>query len=130
MRVLIIDDGPNKKYKWVQEIIVELGFDYDVAVCINQALRNIYKNPKRYQALILDMQLPRYMSGVEMVGKGGEEILKRTERKNIIIPTVINSTMPLRDEYFAKYKSFYGILPIYNKAFLAKFLEDSQKGIF
>ena len=126
MRILIIDDNLCK-HKWIQKIIIDLGFEYEIAICINQALTNIYKNPKKYQALILDMQLPRYISGIEMVGKAGEEILKRMERKNIIIPTIINSSMPLKNEDFIKYKSFYGILPIFDKAFLVKFLEDSKK---
>ena len=125
MRILIVDDNPKVKCKWVKEVLSEKHIMYDICTCICDALKTLYENTNKYQALILDMELPVCKNNKTTVTHGGIEILKKIEKRDIIIPTIINSTMYLKDEDFEGIKGFYGIIPIFSqREFLKNFISQ------
>lgn len=125
MRILIVDDNPENKCKWVKEVLSEQDIMYDTCTYICNTVKTVYENKDKYQALILDMELPICKHNSTLISRGGIEILKILNKKGIVIPTIINSTMYLKDEEFDGLRKFYGIIPFFSKKdFLRDFISQ------
>ena len=90
MRYLIVDDRPEKAEEIIS-VIKTVDLKYEISTCEKET-KDILKNDKQYDLIILDMAFPKSHSGVVNDNKyGGINILNFMKISKIDIPVIVTS---------------------------------------
>lgn len=107
MHILFVDDSPGLK---VQPAInhlkgENLNFSYEIVGSVNKACRYLCNHLNEIDLAIIDLGLPQFDNSHNYNELNGLSIIKEMLRKNINIPTIINSStkIPNEEEFIKQY---------------------------
>lgn len=132
MKIAIIND--NKRIREILKMVLqEEGISYEEFETVNSFLERVFRAPREFSGMFLDMQLPEDENGeINKKELGGEKILRELLKENIKIPFVVCSTLLIDEDRRKKdiYCNMYGQIHFITKWTLQtilSFLRHSEK---
>ena len=133
MRILVMEDN-DTKYGDIEKYLHDLG-EEDITRCstLNNGLRTLYNSlteEKRFDLLILDMQMPRYEDRMyDIIKDAGLSVLERTKRRPVNTKIVLCSSDDL-DINIDEYENLIGIIKYNHAVYLLPEFEKYTKMVY
>lgn len=129
MNILIVEDKPEVKLFYYEELLYSLKIEYNIVKSKEAAIKIIEKNclndenEDYIDGIILDLGFPEFENGKNYDEKMGLKLIEYLKKSEINIPVMINSTTKLKKNE-VNYQYLYGQSEYsYNPEFLENFLE-------
>lgn len=109
LHILFVEDSPMFKIQHAIKHLEEenIVFTYEIIGSVNNACKYLLNPPTKIDLAIIDLGLPQFDNGSNYKELNGLSIIEEMLRKNINIPTIINSStkIPNEEEIMEQYKT-------------------------